>query len=131
MLAGDTQVTFATSPSVLLQEQGGRLRGLAVTSRARTPLVPGLPGMEEAGLANYDVTFWYGFFAPARTPRDAVRKLFDATAVVLQRPEVKQMLARDGTETSGSRSPEKFAAFLAENGKLWERMVRESGAKVE
>ncbi len=131
VLAGDTQVTFATPPSILPQVQAGRLRGLAVTSRARTPLVPGLPGMEEAGLADYEFSFWYGFFAPAGAPRDIVRKLFDATAAVLQRPEVKQILARDGTEAVGSRSPEEFAAFLESNGKLWERMVKDSGAKID
>src|SRR2546427_3183365 len=69
VLAGDTQVTFATAPSVMPLVQAGRLRGLAVTTRARSPLIAGLPGMEEAGLANYSLSIWYGFFAPVGTPR--------------------------------------------------------------
>jgi tripartite-type tricarboxylate transporter receptor subunit TctC len=131
VLAGDTQVTFATSPSVLPLVQGGRLRALAVTSRERTPLVPGLPGMEEAGLANYDMSVWYGFFAPAGTPSDVIRRLFDATALALQNPNLKQVLAHDGTELTGSRSPEDFAAFVREETKLWARIIRESGVKLD
>jgi tripartite-type tricarboxylate transporter receptor subunit TctC len=131
VLAGDTQVTFATAPSVMPLVQAGRLRGLAVTTRARSPLVPGLPGMEEAGLPNYDVSIWYGFFAPAGTSSDVIRRLFDATALVLKKSEVKQALARDGTEAPGSRSPEDFAAFVRGEAKLMARLIRESGAKID
>lgn len=131
VLAGDTQVTFATPPSVLPLVQAGRLRALAVTSRARTPLVPELPGMAEAGLPDYEMSFWYGLFVPAGTRPDIVKKLFEATAVALQQPEVRQALAREGTETVGSRSPEEFAAFLADDAKFWARLVRDSGAKLD
>ena len=131
VLAGDTQVTFATPPSVLPLIQSRRLRGLAVTSRLASPAVPGLPGMEEAGLPNYGLTFWYGLFAPAGTPAEVVKRLFAATAQVLQRPELKQLLAREGTDVAGSRSPEEFAAFLREDAKVWVRLVRETGAKVD
>ena len=131
VLAGDTQITFATPPSVLPQVQAGRLRGLAITSRLRSPLVPGLPGMEEAGLSDYEISFWYGFFVPAGTPPEVVKKLFEATTAALRQPEVGQMFAREGTETAASRSSEEFAAFLAEDAKLWARLVKESGAKID
>jgi tripartite-type tricarboxylate transporter receptor subunit TctC len=131
VLAGDTQVTFATAPSVMPLVQAGRLRGLAVTTRARSPLVPGLPGMEEAGLANYDVSIWYGFFAPAGTPAEIIRRLFDASALALQKSEVKQALARDGTEAPGSRSPEDFAAFVREEARVMGQLIRASGAKFD
>ena len=130
-LAGDTQVTFATPPSVLPLVQAGRLRALAVTSRSRSPLLPDLPGMEEAGLGNYEMSFWYGFFVPAGTKPDIVKKLFDATIKALQQPAVKQAFAREATEAVASRSPEDFAAFLAEDGKFWVRLVKESGAKLD
>ena len=131
VLAGDTQVTFATPPSVLPLVQAGRLRALAVTSRLRTPLVPDLPGMEEAGLPGYEMSFWYGFFVPVATRPEIVKKLFDATISALQQPDVKQALAREGTETAASRSPEEFAAFLAEDAQFWVRLVKESGAKLD
>jgi len=131
VLAGDTQVTFATPPSVLPLVQAGRLRALAVTNRVRTPLVPDLPGMEEAGLADYEMSFWYGFFVPAGTRPEIVKKLFDATISALQQPGVKLAFAREATETATSRSPEEFAAFLAEDAKFWARLVKESGAKLD
>jgi tripartite-type tricarboxylate transporter receptor subunit TctC len=131
VLAGDTQLTFATPPSVLPLVQAGRLRALALTSRLRSPLVPEVPGMQEAGLADYEMSFWYGFFVPAATRPEIVKKLFDATISALQQPEVKQAFAREGTETAASRSPEEFATFLTEDAKFWVRLVQESGAKLD
>jgi tripartite-type tricarboxylate transporter receptor subunit TctC len=89
VIAGDTQLTFGTPPSVLPMVQAGRLRGLAVSTRDRTPLVPDLPGMLEAGLPEYGIEFWYGFFVPAGTPQIIISKLFDATTLALQQPQVK------------------------------------------
>jgi tripartite-type tricarboxylate transporter receptor subunit TctC len=131
VLAGDTQLSFATPPSVLPLVQAGRLRALATTSRNATPLIPGVPGMGEAGLPDYEIGFWYGFFVPAGTPQDIVRRLFEATSQVLKAPETGTMLAREGTETAGSTSPEEFADFLTEDAKLWARLVKESGAKAD
>jgi tripartite-type tricarboxylate transporter receptor subunit TctC len=131
VVAGDTQLSFATPPSVLPLVQGRRLRALAVTSPQRTPLVPGVPGMAEAGLPGYDISFWYGFFVPAGTPAEIVERLFDATRGALKLQEVASALAREGTETSGSRSPEEFAVFLAQDARLWARLVKDSGAKTD
>lgn len=131
VLAGDTQLSFATPPSVLPLVQAGRLRALAITSRAATPLIPGVPGMAEAGLPDYEIGFWYGFFVPAGTAPDVVRRLFEATSQVLKAPETGRILAREGTETASSVSPEDFATFLAEDAKLWARLVKESGAKAD
>src|SRR3954471_3689970 len=131
VLAGDTQLSFATPPSVLPLVQAGRLRALAVTSRNRTPLVPGVPGMAEAGLPDYEISFWYGFFVAAGTPPLAAQRLFDETAQALKLPEVARALAKEGTETAASASPADFAAFLAEDAKLWARLVKDSGAKFD
>ena len=131
VLAGDTQLAFATPPSVLPLVQAGRLKALAITSRNATPLIAGVPGMGEAGLPDYEIGFWYGFFVPAGTPPEAVRKLFDATAQVLKAPETARVLAKEGTETARSASPEDFVSFLQEDAKLWARLVKESGAKAD
>jgi tripartite-type tricarboxylate transporter receptor subunit TctC len=128
VLAGDTQVTFATAPSVMPLVLSGRLRGIAVTTRARSPLIAGLPGMEEAGLPGYNVSIWYGFFAPAGLPRDIAARIFKATVQSLQDAKLKQVLATDGTETLASASPEAFAAFLREETEVTARVIRESGA---
>jgi tripartite-type tricarboxylate transporter receptor subunit TctC len=131
VLAGDTQLSFATPPSVLPLVNAGRLRALAVTSREPTPLVPGVPGMAQAGLPDYEISFWYGFFVPTGTPAEVTRRLYAATAEALRAPAVGPTLAREGTEISRSASPEEFAAFLAEDAKLWARLVKESGAKAD
>jgi tripartite-type tricarboxylate transporter receptor subunit TctC len=131
VLAGDTQLSFATPPSVLPLVQAGRLRALAVTSRERTPLVPGVPGMAEAGLPQYEISFWYGFFVPAAAPAEVTRRLYVATSEALRAPNVAPTLAREGTEISASSSPGDFAAFLAQDAKLWARLVKDSGAKAE
>lgn len=131
VIAGDTHLTFGTPPSVLPMVQAGRLRGLAVSTRERTPLVPDLPGMAEAGLPDYAIEFWYGFFVPAGTPPAIVKKLFDAATLVLQQPSVKAALAREGTEVSLSASSEQFAAFLAEDAKFWGKLVKDAGVKID
>jgi tripartite-type tricarboxylate transporter receptor subunit TctC len=131
VIAGDTQVTFGTSPSVLPQASGGRLRALAVSTRERSPLVPDLPGMKEAGLADYNLEFWYGMFVPAGTPPAIVKKIYDATVVAMQQAQIKAALAREGTEVSLSASPEQFSSFLVEDGKFWVDLVKSAKVKVE
>lgn len=74
VVAGDTQLTFGTPPSVLPMMQAGRLRGLAVSTRERSGLVPGVPGMAEAGLPAYSIEFWYGLFVPVGTPPPLSKK---------------------------------------------------------
>jgi tripartite-type tricarboxylate transporter receptor subunit TctC len=130
-MAGDTQLTFGTSPSVLPMANAGRLLALAVSTRERSPLVPGLPGMKEAGLPDYHLEFWYGMFVPAGTPPAIVQKIYKATITAMEDPSVKASLARDGTEVSLSASPEQFDSFLAEDGKFWVKLVKTANVKVE
>ena len=131
VIAGDTQVTFATPPSVLPHIKSGRLVGLAVSSPDRSPLVPDLPGMKEAGLGNYKMDFWYGFFVPAGTSPEIVKKLYDATMTAMQRPEVKAALAREGTDISVSSSPADFGNFLKDEARFWGKLAKDSGAKAD
>ncbi|MET3178407.1 UNVERIFIED_ORG: tripartite-type tricarboxylate transporter receptor subunit TctC [Variovorax guangxiensis] len=131
VMAGDTQVTFGTSPSVLPMAKGGRLKVLAVSTRERSPLVPDLPGMREAGLPEYHLEFWYGIFVPAGTPPAVVKKIFDAARTAMQQPSVKAGLAREGTEVSLSTSPEEFGQFLVSDGRFWVDLVKNAKVKVE
>ncbi len=131
VMAGDTQLTFGTSPSVLPQVNGGKLLALAVSTRERSELVPGLPGMREAGLPEYNLEFWYGMFVPAGTPQPIVKKIYDATVTAMQQPSVKAILAREGTEVSLSTSPEQFSAFLMEDDKFWVNLAKSANLKLE
>jgi len=131
VIAGDTQLTFGTPPSVLPQASGGRLRALAVSTRERSPLVPDLPGMREAGLPDYNLEFWYGMFVPAGTPPAIVAKIYDATVAAMQQAPIKAALAREGTEVSLSASPEQFASFLLDDGKFWVQLVKSAKVRIE
>jgi tripartite-type tricarboxylate transporter receptor subunit TctC len=131
VIAGDAQLTFGTPPSVLPMVQAGRLKALAVTSPTRTDLVPNVPAAAEAGLPGYALSFWYGFFVPVGTPPDVMKKLFDATAQVMQRPEVKAALAREGTDVAMSKSPDDFAAFLVDDNRFWAKLVKDAGVKLD
>jgi tripartite-type tricarboxylate transporter receptor subunit TctC len=129
VVAGDAQLTFGTPPSVLPMVQAGRLKALAVTTLNRTPLVPDVPGMQEAGLPAFAMSFWYGLFLPVGTPPDVVKKVFEATQEVMQRPDVKAALAREGTDVAMSKSPEDFAAFLVDDNRFWAKLVKDAGVK--
>jgi tripartite-type tricarboxylate transporter receptor subunit TctC len=131
VIAGDTQLTFGTSPTVLPQAKSGRLRVLAVSTRERSPLAPDFPGMREAGLPEYNLEFWYGMFVPAATPSAIVKKIYDATIAAMQQPSVKANLAREGTDVSVSASPEQFATFLVEDSKFWVNLVKSANVKIE
>ena len=131
VVAGDTQVTFATPPSVLPMVKAGRLKALAVTTPERSSLMPDIPGMREAGFPDYSISFWYGFFVPAATPPEIVYRLYEATQQAAQSPAVKAALAREGTEVSISKNPHDFAVFLEEDAKFWVDLVKESGAAAD
>jgi tripartite-type tricarboxylate transporter receptor subunit TctC len=131
VIAGDAQLTFGTPPSVLPMVQAGRLKAIAVTSLNRSPLVPDVPGTKEAGLPAYSLSFWYGFFVPVGTPPEIVKKLYETTQQVMQRPEVKAALAREGTEVAMSQSPADFAAFLEGDNRFWAKLVKDAGVKPE
>jgi len=131
VVAGDTQVTFGTPPSVLPMVQAGRLKALAVSTREGSALVPGVPGMVAAGLPDYEIQFWYGLFVPVGTPAPVIRKIYDAAITAMQQPSIRAALAREGTDVTVSKSPDDFAAFLAEDAKFWVKLVKDAGVKLE
>ena len=131
VIAGDTQVTFATPPSVLPMIGAGRLKGLAVSARESSPLFPGLPGMAEAGLPDYGIDFWYGLFVPAGTPAPVIKKIFDAASAAMEQPGIKAALAREGTAVDVSGSPDQFSAFLEQDARFWVKLVKDAGVKLD
>jgi tripartite-type tricarboxylate transporter receptor subunit TctC len=131
LLAGDTQVNFATAPTVMGFVRANRVRALAVSSKNASPAVPGIPGAEEAGLPGYDFTFWFGLFVPAGTPSAAIQRLHAAMVKGLARQEVREKIAIQGMDATPSATPAAFDADVKKETPYWEKLVRESGAKVE
>ena len=131
VLAGDTQVAFSTAPTVMGMIRAGRLRALAVSMKKGSPSVPGIPGTEAAGVPNYESTFWFGLYAPAGTPRAIVMRIHEAAVKGLTRPEVREKIALQGMDATPNASPEEFDAEIRAEGPVLEKLLRESGAKVE
>ena len=131
LLAGDTQVMFATPPTVMGFIKAGRMRALAITKAQASPAVPGVPGAEEAGLPGYESTFWFGLWVPAGTPAPIVARLHEAAARALAKQEVRDKIALQGMDAAPSASPAAFAALIREEAAMWERVIRDSGARVE
>jgi len=131
LLAGDTQVMFATPPTVMGFIKSGRMRALAITRPQASPAIPGIPGAEEAGLPGYESTFWFGLWVPAGTPAAIVQRLHEAAAKSLAKQEVKDKIALQGMDAAPSASPAAFEARIKSETAMWERVVRDSGARVE
>jgi len=130
VMAGDTDLSFGTAPSVLAQVDSGKLRAIAVSTSEKSALVPNLPGMREAGLPDYNLEFWYGIFVPLNTPEPVVKKIYDAAIFAMQQPNVKAVLAREGTEPALSKSPEDFGKFLAQDEKFWVKLAKDANIVV-
>jgi tripartite-type tricarboxylate transporter receptor subunit TctC len=131
LMAGDTQVMFATPPTVMQLIHAGRMRALAVTTRLASPAIPGIPGAEEAGLRGYDAHFEFGLYAPAGTPMPVIRRLHAAAVKGLSKPDVREKIAQQGMDAAPSASPEAFEAEVKAEAPMWEKIVRDSGAHVE
>ena len=128
VMAGESDAVFdtlATLPNV----KAGKLKAIAVTSSARSPLVPDLPTIKEQGLPDFEVLPWYGVFAPAGTDPAILTRLMAAAETMLARPEVRAGLTSIGFEP-GARKGADFGSFIASEHKRWTKVIRESGATV-
>jgi tripartite-type tricarboxylate transporter receptor subunit TctC len=130
LIAGHIPLMFVSNISALPQVKSGKLRALAVTGAQRTALAPDIPTMAESGLAGYEVYGWYGFAAPARTPRAIVERLHTEVAKIAQNPKVKARLASQGLELVGN-SPEEFDAFIRAEIAKWSAVLKAAGLKPE
>jgi tripartite-type tricarboxylate transporter receptor subunit TctC len=129
-MANDTQLTFVDAPPVMGQIRGGKLRGLAVTSRTRAASLPELPTMIEAGMADFDVVLWTSLFAPAGTPRPVVERIQQQVAKTLQMPDVRERMLGLGITPVGS-TPEELAVILKADLEKWTRVAKSAGVKAD
>jgi len=130
LIAGHTQVMFATSASVISHIKSGLVRPLAVTTLKRFSLMPDLPTVAESGLPGFDATTWHGLVAPAGTPKDAIETLHRAMVEGLKDPETQKRLADLGVEIV-SDSPAEFAAYIKSELAKWTQVIKRGGIKPE
>ena len=130
LLSGEVDLYFATVPAALPLVNANKLRALGVTSARRSPLMPTVPTIAEAGLRGYETSTWHGILAPATTPHEIVVKLNAEIARILTTPEVREKLLGQGLDPVGG-TPEQFGAYLKTEIAKWARVVKASGARPE
>jgi tripartite-type tricarboxylate transporter receptor subunit TctC len=130
LIGNETQMSFATPPSVIPHAKSGRLKVIAVTSAKRFALLPDLPTIAESGVPGYNVEGWVGFYAPAKTPDKVLARVYDETAKVLKQSDVRDTVQGTGSETSGI-SPRETAALVREETAMWAKLIKNAGMKIE
>jgi len=130
MIGGQVQVTVDFASLVVPHIQAGRIRGLVVAGPVRKPAIAEVPTAPEAGLPDFEVLGWNGYFVPARTQPDVVRTLYQAFAGAIKGQEYVDYVHSFGSEPGGG-TPEEFKAFIEQQSKRWESVVREMGIKLE
>jgi len=130
LIAGQTQLMFATSLSVMGHIKSERLRPLGVTTAKRISAMPNLPTIAEAGVPGFEATTWHGVFVPAGTPAPVVAKLNTEINRMLQQPDMREKLAGMGAEVVGGTSKE-FADHIQREIPKWAKVINATGAKAE
>jgi tripartite-type tricarboxylate transporter receptor subunit TctC len=130
LMSGQVSLTFGTSLSVIPHARSGRLRALATTGARRSPALPDLPTVAEAGVPGYEASLWYGFVGPARLPPEVVRRLNSAIVAVLGLPDVRDRLASQGVDPQPT-TPEEFAQLLASDVERWAKVIQRAGIQPE
>ncbi|WP_374447719.1 Bug family tripartite tricarboxylate transporter substrate binding protein [Stella sp.] len=129
--AGNAQMMFSAVIEAMPLIEGKLTRAIAVSSNRRSPALPDLPTIEEAGgPKGFNVVFWQAMVVPAATPQPIVDKLYAAIRKAVDDPELKAQFARQGVELRGS-SPDELAALIDREEKVWSTLIREKGIKAE
>ncbi|MBJ2162997.1 tripartite tricarboxylate transporter substrate binding protein [Acidovorax sp. IB03] len=130
LLGNQIDIMFDNMPSAIQHVRSGSLVPLAVTTVKRSPELPNVPTIAEAGVPGYEATSWFGMLAPAGTPAPVLAKLNAAIVKVLAQPDVKKKINEQGAEVH-SETPEQFAAFIQAESVKWGKVVKESGASLD
>ena len=130
VLGGQVPVAFNTISNTVAHEKSGRIRLLAVASRARAPQFPGLPTVAEAGISGYEAAIWFGMFAPAGTPREIIQRINNEANRAAAAPEARDKLAAQFYDVRAG-SAEQFAAFVRAEVTRWAQVIRDARIKGE
>jgi tripartite-type tricarboxylate transporter receptor subunit TctC len=128
LLAGRTQASSAGLPALLPHIKSGKLRAIAVGTPQRLPALPDVPTVAEMGFKDFETSQWYGILAPAGTPREIVKRLQEESLKALKSNSVTERFASDSA-IGGGGPPEEFAAFIAQQQRIWKEIVQRAGIK--
>jgi len=130
LIAGNVDMNFDSIPAVVQHVKSGKLRAIGVTSKRRASGLPDVPAIAESGYPDYDLTSWWGIFAPAGTPPDVVARIHRDTVAALQNADVKERFAALSVDPGGGSSRE-FATYVAEEIAKYDALVKRLGIKAE
>lgn len=130
LVGGHVNLYFSSMPPAIGLVKEGKVRALAVTGPARSPIFPDVPTVAEAALPRFEAVLHYGIVAPAGTPRPVINRLNEALRNAVLSDELKQKLAADGTEPLAS-TPDEYAADIDKEETKWSDIVKKSGAKAQ
>ncbi|HEX2544286.1 MAG TPA: tripartite tricarboxylate transporter substrate binding protein [Ramlibacter sp.] len=130
LLSGQVELNFESPPNVMTHAKAGKLRLLAITSNKRSPLLPEVPTMAEAGVKNAEMLQWFAVMGPAKMPAEITRRLNTEIAAILKMPDVQEKIASQGGEIMGG-STEDFAKFLASDSAAFARLIKEAKITLE
>ena len=130
LLNGSVNFMFFTVPSTLPLVRGGKLKALAISSSARSPLAPEVPTVAESGYPGFEILAWYGVFAPRGTPRDIVARLAAEIEKVMQQPDFRARLAQLGADPT-FMGPDALTAFVVQDSARSGQIIRASGAQAD
>lgn len=130
LIGGQASIMVVNLPPAVPHVKSGRLRALAVTTKARSPLLPDVPTVAESGLPTFETVAWFGVLAPAATPKDVVARLSAEIAKIAKTPEMRERLSALGAEPVGS-TPEEFAAIIARDIAKWTTLAKSVGIRVD
>ncbi len=130
LVGGQTDFMITTLPSVAGLIEGGQLRALAVTGKARVASLPSVPAVAEKGYPDYEASAWYGFAVPKGTPKDIVQKLREATIGAITGSVLKERLAAEGATPVGNTA-EAFGDMMRQESTRWASVIKESGFKLD
>jgi tripartite-type tricarboxylate transporter receptor subunit TctC len=130
LLAGQLQLASMGLPVAMPHVQSAKLRAIALTGAVRSPLLPRIPTVAEAGLPGFDVTSWYGIFGPAALPKEIVARLNSEIGSAITAPDLTERLTALGAEPA-IRTPADFAQYVRNEITKWAKIVRDSGAKLD
>jgi len=130
MIAGQVHAMFDAMPTALPQIKANRLRAIAVTTAKRSPQLPELPTIAEAGVPGFEAAGWFGYAAPARTPKEIVATLNREIVRILALPDVRERLIAQGAEPVGD-TPEQFAQYIKAEAAKWGKVIKTLNLKIE
>ena len=130
VLSGNVHLVFIGIPAAAPHIKAGKLRALALVAPHRSPALPEVPTVAEAGLPDFEVTTWYGILAPAGTPRNIIDRLNGELVKIMHAPELREKLAATGTEPLTS-TPDEFAAYIQKEIAKWGDVIRKAGVKAD